>query len=458
MTARPVIGYEGPVTSLVGAGPFAGKSIADLAAGLRAGQFTATGLTESALVAADEHGPTLNCFVTVDHDGALRAARKANRELAAGIDRGPLHGIPVGVKDLIDTAGLLTTRGSRHFADHVPTRDADVVVTLRQAGAVILAKTHTHEFAYGPTGDVAHVGPARNPHDTDRITGGSSSGSGAAVAAGLLPAALGTDTGGSVRIPAALCGITGLRPTQGAISTSGVFPLSGTLDTVGPMAASVADTALLWSALTERPAVPTPVTGLRVGVVRAEETDQIIAEQAQALDRSIAAMKSAGFAVGDVAVPNLPDYARVYLHIQGPEAFAVHASRFAESPELFQQQVRDRLAGAAEVRAWEYVAAQEDRARMRAEFLDRAGVEVLIMPTVPIEAPKIGAHDTDLGAGWTSPSAAVLAFTMVWSVLGLPSMSVPVFGDGLPGSVQLVGKPGGEDQLFAVAAELSARL
>lgn len=446
------------MTSLAGAGPFAGKSIADLAGRLRTGQLTATGLAESALVAAEEYGPALNCFVTVDHDGALRAAEQADRELAAGVDRGPLHGVPVGVKDLIDTAGLLTTRGSRHFADHVPARDADVVVTLRQAGAVIIGKTHTHEFAYGPTGDVAHVGPARNPYDTDRITGGSSSGSGAAVAAGLVPAALGTDTGGSVRIPAALCGITGLRPTQGAISTRGTFPLSGTLDTIGPMAASVADTALLWSVLTQRPAVPTPVAGLRVGVVRADETDQIVAEQSLALDQSLAALKSAGFAIGDVALPDLANYARVYLHIQGPEAFAVHAARFAESPELFQPQVRDRLAGAAEVRAWEYVAARQDRTRLRAEFADRAGAEVLILPTVPIEAPRIGAHDTDLGAGWTSPSAAMLAFTMLASVLGWPAVSVPVCGAGLPGSVQLIGRPGGEDQLFAVAAELSARL
>ncbi|HEY0805380.1 MAG TPA: amidase, partial [Pseudonocardiaceae bacterium] len=191
---------------LAGAGPFAGTSIAELADGLRAGRTTARALAESALAAADEYGPALNCFVTVDHDGALRTADQADRELRDGLDRGPLHGIPVGVKDLIDTAGLRTTMGSRHFDRHVPAADAAVVIALRQAGAVIIGKTHTHQFAYGPTGDIAHTGPARNPHDPSRITGGSSSGSAAAIAAGLLPAALGTDTGGSVRIPAALCG------------------------------------------------------------------------------------------------------------------------------------------------------------------------------------------------------------------------------------------------------------
>jgi aspartyl-tRNA(Asn)/glutamyl-tRNA(Gln) amidotransferase subunit A len=425
---------------------------------LRGGATTSVALTEAALSAADELGSTLNCFVTVDHDGAQRAARQADLELTAGIDRGPLHGVPVGVKDLIDTAGLRTTMGSRHFDRHVPVTDAAVVVMLRQAGAVIVGKTHTHEFAYGPTGDVAHTGPARNPHDPGRMTGGSSAGSGAAVAAGLVPAALGTDTGGSVRIPAALCGIVGLRPTQDAVPGAGVFPLSTTLDTIGPMAASVEDTALLWSVLTGRPTATPPVTGLRVGVVRSDLTEQVVPEQASALDRALAALKSAGCAVGDIAVPEMADCARLYAHIQGPEARAVHAERVASAPELFQPEVLDRLDRAAEIRGWEYAAAQRDRARLRAEFPDRVGAEILVLPTVPIEAPPVGARDTELGAGWTSPTSALLALNLAWSVLGWPAVSVPVPGGVLPGSVQLVGRPGGEAQLLAVAAALTARL
>lgn len=444
------------MTSLAHAGPFAGTTIAALAGRLRSGETTARDLAATALTAADDLGPALNCYVTVDHEGALRAAEQADRELASGVDRGPLHGVPVAVKDLIDTAGLRTTRGSLHFDQYVPAFDADIVVALRQAGAVIVGKTHTHEFAYGPTGDVAHTGPARNPHDTGRIPGGSSSGSGAAVAAGLVPAALGTDTGGSVRIPAALCGIVGLRPTQGALSTAGVFPLSTTLDTVGPMTATVADTGLLWSALRGAQPVAGPFTGARVGVVRAALTEQVVPEQALALDRAVATMKSAGCTVVDVALPELPDYARIYSHLQGPEARAVHADRVERRPDLFQPEVLARLTGAAEVRGWEYVAAARARDRVRAEFGHRIGVDVLILPTVPILAPPVGARDVELGAGWTNPTAATLAFNMAWSVLGLPAISVPVPGDSpLPTAVQLVGRAGGEPELLAAAATLS---
>jgi len=439
------------VTSLAGAGPFADTSIADLADRLRTGQTTARAIAEAALTAADELGPALNCYVTVDHDGALRAADQADRELAAGIDRGPLHGIPVGVKDLIDTAGLRTTMGSRHFADHIPTTDAAVVVSLRQVGAVIIGKTHTHQFAYGPTGDVAHVGPARNPHDPTRMTGGSSSGSAAALAAGLLPAALGTDTGGSVRIPAALCGVVGLRPTQGAVPTTGVFSLSTTLDTVGPMAATVADTALLWSALTGRPTRPASVDGLRIGVVRSDQTDRLVPSQALALDTALTALRSAGFTLIDTPMPNLADWARHYLEIIGPEARATHADRVADAPDDFEPDVLARLATAADVPAWRYVATLRTRAALR----DDPPSDILVLPTVPIEAPPVGARDTDVGAGWTDPGAALLALNSPWSLLGLPAISIPIPGTSLPGSVQLVGRAGGEAELLAVAARLS---
>jgi aspartyl-tRNA(Asn)/glutamyl-tRNA(Gln) amidotransferase subunit A len=434
------------------AGPFTGMSIADVAEQLRDGRTTAHAVAESALAAADE--TTLNCFVTVDHDGALRAAEQADRELAAGLDRGPLHGIPVGVKDLIDTAGLRTTRGSRHFDQHVPVRDAAVVIALRQAGAVIIGKTHTHQFAYGPTGDVAHTGPARNPHDPTRMTGGSSAGSGAAVAAGLVLAALGTDTGGSVRIPAALCGIVGMRPSQGAVSSAGVFPLSSTLDTVGPMAGSVADTALLWSVLVGRPVTDVPVDGLRVGVVRSDVTDQIVPQQAEALDRAVAALKAAGFVVGETPMPELAELGRIYLQIQRPEARAVHAERITQTPELFEPEVLHRLTN-PDTPGWEYVAAKQAQRDHQSRPL---GADLLVLPTVPIEAPPIGARNTDLGAGWTNPMSALLAFNSPWSVLGRPAISVPVPGGPLPGSVQLVGRPGGEDQLLAAAAVLADRL
>lgn len=445
------------MTSFAGTGPFAGTSITDLATRLRTGATTAAALADAALAAAGDTGKALNCYVTVDHDGARRAAEQADRELAAGVDRGPLHGIPVGVKDLIDTAGLRTTRGSRHFDEHVPTADADVVTALRQAGAVIVGKTHTHQFAYGPTGDVAHTGPARNPHDTDRMAGGSSAGSGAAVAAGLVPAALGTDTGGSVRIPAALCGIVGLRPTQGAVSGAGVFPLSDTLDTVGPMAASVEDTRLLWAALTGRSVPLPPLDGLRVGVVRSPITDDVVGSQADALNRTVAALRGAGFAVRDAPMPDLGDLGPVYANIQGPEARAVHTGLMADHPDRYEPEVLARLAQAAEIPGWEYVTAMQQRRRARAELADWVAAEILLLPTVPILAPPVGARDVDLGAGWANPTPALLSCTAGWSVLGLPAISVPVPGDGLPGSVQLVGRAGMDNQVLAVAALLAAR-
>jgi aspartyl-tRNA(Asn)/glutamyl-tRNA(Gln) amidotransferase subunit A len=418
-----------------------------LAEQLRGGHTKARTLAEQALTAADDIGASLNCFVTVDQDGALRAAEQADRELAAGVDRGPLHGIPVGVKDLVDTAGLRTTYGSRHFAGHVPTADADVVQALRQAGAVIVGKTHTHQFAYGPTGDVADTGPARNPLDTDRMTGGSSSGSAAAIAAGIVPAALGTDTGGSVRIPAALCGITGLRPTQGAVSSRGVFPLSATLDMVGPMAASVADTTVLWSALHGLSMLDTPVEDVRIGVVR---PDQVMAGHQAAVERAVA-----GFGTREVP---MPDLGTVYGQIQGPEAYAVHADRVREAPELYAPEVLERLTGAGQIPAWEYVSALRTRDRLRHGFFDRLGVDVLALPTVPIDAPPIGARDTDLGAGWDNPTLALLSCTVAWSVLGLPAISVPVPGGERPRAVQLVGRAGADDYLLAVAALVESRL
>jgi aspartyl-tRNA(Asn)/glutamyl-tRNA(Gln) amidotransferase subunit A len=281
------------------------------------------------------------------------------------------------------------------------------------------------------------------------MTGGSSSGSGAAVAAGLVLAALGTDTGGSVRIPAALCGIVGLRPSQGAVSTAGVFPLSSTLDTVGPMAGSVADTALLWSVLVGRPVSDVPVDGLRVGVVRADVVDQIVPQEADALDRAVAALKSAGFVVGEKPMPELAELNEIYLRIQRPEARAVHAERIEQAPELYEPEVLRRLTN-PETPGWEYVVARQAQREHQSRPL---GVDLLVLPTVPIEAPPIGARDTDLGAGWTNPVAALLAFNSPWSVLGRPAISVPVGA----GSVQLVGQYGGEDQLLAAAAVLAAR-
>ncbi|WP_298253943.1 amidase [uncultured Arthrobacter sp.] len=457
---------------LAGVGPFGGTTIPMLAARIRSRKTTASEITELALAAAHEYGPMLNCFVTIDDHGATHAASVADQELAAGLDRGPLHGIPVGIKDMIATNGLLTTMGSRHFADHVPTADADVVTALRNAGAVILAKTQTHEFAYGPTSDRSATGPARNPHRLQLMTGGSSGGSAAAVAAGLLPLALGTDTGGSTRVPAALCGTLGLRPTGQSLSNRGVFPLSPTLDVVGPLAATAADIALAWQALSRNgggfpstagpgdllsPPAPVRAGELRYALVTCALTERAAADSADAVRMAAATFTRDRPPVPTVFLPELDACADPYRIIQSAEAYALHHDRVERAPELFGDEVLERLQEASEVKGWEYVLALAEKERLRARVLDRLrAVDVLLMPTVPVSAPAIDQRSFPPETPWTGPRQALLSMTSAWSVLGFPALSVPVpgAGDGLPRSVQVIAKPDQEEHLFVVASAL----
>ena len=432
-------------------GPFTGIGLAEVASQLRK-----TGdpveLLERTLSAIEAAQPVINAFVTVDADGARTEAERLRGELHSGVDRGPLHGVPVAVKDIIDTNRLRTTMGSRHFAAHVPEQDAPVVTRLRSAGAVIVGKTTTHEFAYGPTGDVSANGPTANPHDPTRMAGGSSAGSAAAVAAGLVPLAVGTDTGGSVRIPAALCGVVGLRPSFGRVPTSGVFPLSWSLDTVGPLAGTVADLTVGWQCLTGTgPETPDPPSRLRLGVPTEgwfARVDERVAAAVEALVRRLVA---AGAAAHPVTVPDAQELAEVYRVVQAGEVAAIHLDRMREAPGLFQPETLARLGTAERVPAWEYARALRRLGELRARALSRlAGLDLLVLPTVPILAPPLGARDTDLGGGWTSPREALLAFTAPWSVLGLPAVSVPLRAE-LPVGAQLVGLPGGDEELLAAA-------
>ncbi|WP_198417889.1 amidase [Cryobacterium serini] len=462
--------------SEAGSGPFGGLSILEIADRIRKRKITALEVTEQALTAAHENGTKLNCFVTIDDEGALRAARLADRELDSGLDRGPLHGIPVGVKDVIATSGLATTMGSRHFANHVPMVDADVVISLRRSGAVILGKTQSHEFAYGPTGDRTATGPVRNPHDNSRMSGGSSAGSGAAVAAGIVPIALGTDTGGSVRIPAALCGAVGLRPTQGALSARGVFPLSPSMDTVGPMGGSVLDTAIAWWALSSRPGtngvgglewnerfIPRPerAKNLRFARVTSDLLRRTASELINSAETVLEELSRSGAHVATLPVPEIDACWDPYVAIQSAEAFAIHSKRVDDSPELFDSEVLERLRIAAEVKGWTYVQALEKRRLLRVATLERTfSSDILVMPTVPIEAPAIGQRRLPPDSGWANPREALLSMTAPWSVLGFPAISIPVFSPctDMPHSIQLVGKPGHETQLLDAAALLEVRL
>ncbi|AIJ24844.1 amidase [Amycolatopsis methanolica] len=425
-----------------GAGWFAHRPVAGLAADLRAGRLTPRDLVETALAELARWEPVINAFVTVDEAGARAAADQAGRELAAGVDRGPLHGVPVAVKDVIDVRGLPTTAGSRQFAGHVAAADADCVRRLRTAGAIVLGKTATHEIAFGPTGDRAANGPARNPYDPDRMTGGSSSGSAAAVAAGVVPLALGTDTGGSVRIPAACCGIVGLKPTHGALSTHGVLPLAPSLDTVGPLARTAADARLLWTIMsgTEHRGTTPRAAWLPPDTIHptAPDVTATVREHLRGLD--------------EVVVPQAEALRTAYVAIQGSEAYAVHAERLTDRPDRFGDEVRDRLRAGGEVRGWEYVRARELRDRVRGEVLDLLREHgILALPTTPLPAPPIDDRTSDVG----DVRAALLSLTSPWSVLGLPALSVPAGLAGeLPVGLQLVGPPGSEHDLLTIAEHL----
>jgi aspartyl-tRNA(Asn)/glutamyl-tRNA(Gln) amidotransferase subunit A len=436
-------------------GPFTDLTLHEAARLIRAGDTDPVTLVRRSIEAIA--ASPLNAFVRVDSDGALRAAELAQEELSRGTDRGALHGLPVAVKDIVDTAGVATTMGSRHFAGNVPADDAEVVARLRAAGAIVVGKTGTHEFAYGPTGDVSADGPVRNPHDPTRMTGGSSAGSAAAVAAGLVPLAVGTDTGGSVRIPAALCGIAGIRPTVGTVPTDGVFPLSGSLDTVGVLAADVAGVAEGWRVLAGAPTAAPFAGDLRVGLVADPWFDRLDDAVRAAFDAFVASLAER-CSVVSVSLPDAADLHALYGTVQSYEASAIHRERRASAPKLFQPETLQRLEVAAAVTADAYEPAVRRLAEVRATAAARLdGVDVLILPTVPVLAPPIGARDTDIGGGWTSPRDALLRHDALWGVLGLPAMSIPIpHPGGLPVGAQLVGAPGGDAALLAMAETIAA--
>ena len=402
-----------------------------------------------------------NTVITLD-DRAPERAAALDAELAAGKWRGPLHGVAVGVKDLIDVAGLPTRCGSLVFADAPPAAaDAPVVARLLEAGAVVVAKLHTHEFAYGPTGDVAATGPARNPHDPSRITGGSSSGSAAAVAAGHLALALGTDTGASVRTPAALCGVVGLKPAYGHLSAEGAFPLAESLDTVGLLTADVHSASVAWDVL-DRPygtggGIQQPgVRGVRVGV----PTDAYWRPADPSIGAVVAAaverLRGAGAEVVEVTTPMIDELAATYPVIVGAEAWATHAEAFEKTPELFQPVTRERLAPNAGLSARAYVDAVRTRRRLVGAMRAALPVDVLVLPTTRLRATPIGAETVSVDDADVPVRPSMLGLTLPFNLTGWPAASVPgqVGAGDLPVGVQVVGVRLEERGVLRVAAAL----
>jgi aspartyl-tRNA(Asn)/glutamyl-tRNA(Gln) amidotransferase subunit A len=415
---------------------------------------------------------SLRAYITVCGDAALETAKTAEGRLMAGGALGPLHGVPYALKDLYDTAGVRTTGGSRIFADRVPTSDATVVRRLAEAGAILLGKLNMVEFAYGPEGLNPHYGHARNPWDaaTHRMAGGSSSGSGVAVATGLAPGALGSDTGGSIRIPASLCGITGLKPTYGRVSRAGVLPLAWSMDHVGPMTRTVADSALMLGVLAgydpadaSTSVLPVPdylaaltgkVNGLRVGVLGPYFLAGATPAVRAAVEAAAKTLAAAGAIVDEVKLERVSLAAAGSLAVVAAEALAYHAELLRTRAAEYDPEVARRLRLSAFVGGVHYVRAQQVRALVREEVdAALAHRDVLLAPATPIVAPTLDERQVALGDGPSDVRAALLRFTRPFNFSGHPVCAVPCgFTEGgLPIGMQLVGRPFDEATVLRAA-------
>jgi len=435
-------------------------SISEAAELLRQKKISPVELTKACLDRIESLNPVLNAFITVTDEAAMAQARVAEDEMQRGHWRGQLHGIPIGLKDLIDTAGVLTTCGSELFADRVPTEDAEVVRRLKNAGAVVLGKQNLQEFAYGGTSASSYYGAVHNPWNLNHIAGGSSGGSAAAVAAGMCFGALGTDTGGSVREPAAFCGIVGLKPTYGRVSTRGVFPLSWSLDHVGPICRSVRDAAIMLEAIAgydvqDVISVDWPTeeyvnalsgkTDRRIGVVRQPFFRNIDMAIESAMNEAIEVIRGMSSRVIEVDLPSVP------TGVQAPEVYAVHKKYYANSPELYLPWMRERLAQAATADTGAYVEDRFALERVRRTVNEVfAEVDLLITPTTPV--PPITIEE----ASKMAPSLAGevwLRNTRPFNCYGLPTISIPCgfTNSGLPIGLQIAGPRFAEGRVLAFA-------
>jgi aspartyl-tRNA(Asn)/glutamyl-tRNA(Gln) amidotransferase subunit A len=432
-------------------------TIASASAQLRAGTLTSADLIEASLDAINRHNGATNAFIRVDADAARAAARAADRERQQGLDRGPLHGIPISLKDLIDVAGEVTTAGSNVLRDRIATVDAPVVTRLREAGAISLGKTNLHEFALGTTSEDSAFGAVHHALDATRSAGGSSGGSAVAVATGMGLASVGTDTGGSIRIPAAACGVVGLKPSHGEVPIDGVIPLSVSLDHVGPLARSVEDARWLWAVLSGRALGPVDRRAPRT--LRLSRLggyfDVMMPEVRVAFDRALERLRAAGVSILAGSLQDTDTITRVYVNVVLPEAAEWHAHLLDTRGADYQPVVRARLESGRAISAVDYLAARHACARLRA-IVDAAldTCEALVLPTLPIVAPPLGADEitVDPARGERLPvRSAMLRHTQLFNLTGHPAISLPIASDGLPVGLQLVGRLGGTERLLAVA-------
>jgi aspartyl-tRNA(Asn)/glutamyl-tRNA(Gln) amidotransferase subunit A len=424
---------------------------------LRKRELSALEIAQATLERVESLEPRLNAFITVTAEEALDVARRRDKELAAGQDRGPLHGIPMAVKDLYDTAGVRTTSGSKILADWVPEQDAASIRRLRAAGAVIVGKTNLNEFACGVTTTNAHYGDTNNPWDLSRTPGGSSGGSGAAVAAGLCTVATGSDTGGSIRIPAALCGVVGLKPSYGRISCQGIMPLSWEQDHPGPITRTVFDAAIMLQAMAGWDAAdpasidrPVPdytaeldagIEGRKVGVDWEFALNGISTEVRAAFEVALEVLSGLGAKVVDVHLPGLTEGMSAGLTMWRGDAAAVHEEWLRTRAEDYDPLVRARLEGTMAVTGAEYARAQRARARLKRDLQGIFGqIDLLATPMCAVAAPPHGASQVVVGGQEFDVLAGLTRYSRVFNFTGLPSISIPCgfTSDKLPVGLQLV--------------------
>ncbi len=410
-------------------------------------------LTRDCLSRIERLNPTLNAFITVTAELALEEAREAEAEVMAGNWRGPLHGIPIGLKDLLDTAGVRTTAASNQYRERVPAQDAELVKQLKRAGAAIVGKLNLHEFAFGMSGIVSAFGPARNPWDLERITGGSSSGSAAAVATGMCVASIGSDTAGSIRCPSALCGIVGHRPSAGLLSAEGMVPLARSFDTAGPMAASVPDAALLLEILSGSPmtaGLNRSAAALKIGVPRKGFYDDLQADVASCLETALTVLKGLVAEVREVEL----EVARRRT-VFDAEIYEYHERMATQTPELYDPHTLARVRKCAGIGATDYIRARRELEAQRraAEFVFQQ-VDAVVTPTTPAAAPQIS-ELLPLGEPELRDfeTKYLLRNTSPFSVLYWPSTSVPCgfTSAGLPVGMQVSGRPGRDAAVLSIA-------
>jgi aspartyl-tRNA(Asn)/glutamyl-tRNA(Gln) amidotransferase subunit A len=437
--------------------------LAEVSLALQKKEVSPVELTGACLERIERLNPRLNAFITVTTDSALEEARKSEAEILRGEWKGPLHGVPLAVKDLIETAGVRTTAASAVLKDYVPAADAEVIRRLKAAGAVLLGKLNLHEFAYGGSGIIGHFGPARNPWNTAHVTGGSSSGSAAAVAACLCYGAIGTDTAGSIRLPAAYCGITGLKPTYGLVSMRGVIPLSWSLDHVGPMARTTADTALMLQAIAAYDpqdiycqkfppvyypsAIEEKTAALRLGVAR-DFWNEADGEITHAVDAAAAALGTMTAGVQDIALSTQVDRTVVRC-----EPYTYHQKYLPQQESGYDPETLKRIRSGADVTAAQYIQAYRDLLQQRRQILQTfERIDLILSPTAPILPPSL----SDLQAApdqLRTKELFMLRNTRPFNIFGLPAISLNCgfSKSGLPIGLQITGAPGAEGAILALA-------